>query len=300
MNNKAGRYAIALGYFDGLHLAHKTVINEAVRFSSYGFVPAVLLFDEHPRSVISGDSVSFLLQKEKRDEMLKQMGVEPLYIAFNDIKDMSPEEFIRDILIGKFGAGALSCGFNYRFGKNGSGDSSVLADLTEKYKLKLSVCPAFTVGGEEVSSTKIRNSVKDGDMERAADMLGFPFMFVSEVFTGDQRGRLLGTPTINQLLPEGLTVPRFGVYASKVYFDSNEYIGVTNIGSRPTFDGKSVRSETYILGFSGDLYGRRVDVHLHKFIRPEEKFSDADSLKKQIAKDVESTERYFFEKNEKK
>ncbi len=300
MNNKAGKYAIALGYFDGLHLAHKTVINEAVKFSSHGFIPAVLLFDKHPRSVISGECVSFLLQKEKRDEMLKQMGVEPLYIAFNDIKDMSPEEFIRDILIKKFSAGALSCGFNYRFGKCGSGDPMVLTELSVKYNLELSVCPAFTVDGEEVSSTKIRNAVKDGDMEKASDMLGFPFMYSSVIFTGDQRGRLLGTPTINQFLPEGLTVPRFGVYASKVYFDSKEYTGVTNIGYRPTFDGNSVRSETYILGFSGDLYGRTVEVHLHKFIRPEARFPDADSLKNQIAKDVESTEHYFFEKNEKK
>ena len=128
-------------------------------------------------------------------------------------------------------------------------------------------------------------------------MLGFPFSFTSEIFTGDRRGRLLGTPTVNQFIPRDITVPRFGVYASRVHFEEKSYIGVTNIGARPTFDGKSVRSETYILGFSGDLYGKSVEIELYKFIRDEKKFPDADALKKQISLDVQAVSDYFSEKN---
>lgn len=298
--NNRKKYAIALGYFDGLHSAHMAVINEAVKCSRDGFVPAVLLFDVHPRNAVSRDKVSFLLQREKRDEMLEKSGVQPLYISFSDIRHMSPEEFVSEILVKKFNAGALCCGFNYRFGKNAAGDAGVLKDLSQAYNIKLTVCPPFTMDGEEVSSTKIRKAVADGDIESANKMLGHPFMYSSEIFTGDRRGRLLGAPTINQFLPDGLTVPLFGVYASKVYFDGYEYEGVTNIGSRPTFDGDSVRSETYILGFSGDLYGKNVEIHLYKFIRGERKFPDGDSLKAQIAEDVKVAEKYFFEKNKKK
>ena len=110
---------------------------------------------------------------------------------------------------------------------------------------------------------------------------------------GDRRGRLLGTPTVNQFIPEELIVPGFGVYASKVYFDGNEYTGVTNIGSRPTFQEDSVRSETYILDYSGDLYGKPVEIQLYKFIREEKKFPDGDALKKQISLDVQTVKEYF-------
>ena len=133
-------------------------------------------------------------------------------------------------------------------------------------------------------------------METANEMLGFPFTFSSEIFTGDRRGRLLGAPTVNQYIPAGLIVPRFGVYASRVYAEGREYVGVTNIGSRPTFDGESVRSETYILDFSGDLYGKNVRIELYEFIRDEKKFPDGDSLKAQIALDVQSVTRYFENK----
>ncbi|MBR3766992.1 MAG: bifunctional riboflavin kinase/FAD synthetase [Clostridia bacterium] len=298
-NSSEKKYAVALGYFDGLHLAHRAVINEAVKYENKGYIPAVMLFSEHPRKVISGDDVPFLLQKEKRDELLSLMGVKPLFVSFSEIKDMSPEEFIEKILINKFNVGAVTCGYNYRFGKNGVGDSEKLLEICKQHNIEAVVCTEITLDGENVSSTKIRNAVTGGEIEKANKMLGFTFGFSSRIFTGDKRGRLLGTPTINQFLPEGLIVPRFGVYASRVYFDGNEYIGVTNIGSRPTFDGESVRSETYIIGFNGDLYGKTVEIKLHKFIREEKKFPDGDTLKAQISRDIKVTEEHFTSQNKK-
>ncbi len=293
-NSVKTEYAIALGFFDGLHLAHGCVLKKTLETAKTGgFAPAVLLFDEHPRDVLSGGRVPSLLQREKRDEMLREMGFTLLFVSFKEIRDMSYGEFFREILCDKFRAGALVCGYNYSFGKNAEGNTEVLGKLCENKGITLGICPEYKINGQTVSSSLIRKAVENGEIERANEMLGFPYGFTASVFTGDQRGRLLGAPTINQYLPEGLIVPKFGVYASRVYFDGKEYIGVTNIGSRPTFGQGSVRSETYIVGFSGDLYGRDVRVEIYSFIRDEKKFPDGDTLKAQIADDVESAKRHF-------
>ncbi len=293
-NSVKTEYAIALGYFDGLHRAHGTVLRSALDTARLtGLEPAVLLFDEHPRTALTGDAVPSLLTKEERDERLRKMGFTLLFISFKEIMNMSPEEFVRKILCERYPAGALSCGFNYNFGRNASGNTALLRRLCAEREIALSVCPEFTLKGQTVSSTDIRKALKDGEVEKANEMLGFPFGFNASVFTGDQRGRLLGAPTINQFIPEELITPKFGVYASKVYFDGKEYVGVTNIGARPTFGKGSVRSETYIVGFSGDLYGKSVRVELYSFIRGEQKFPDANTLKAQIEADVESAKKHF-------
>lgn len=295
MNSKK-KYAMALGYFDGLHTAHTAVLQETLKLSEYGLLPAVMLFDEHPKKVLSGESVPFLLQKSRRDAIIDSMGIKRLCVSFEKIKDMSPREFVE--MLTKENVGAAVCGYNYRFGKSASGDVDTLRRLCGEYGIEVRVCEKYLSEGEEVSSTVIRNAVAHGDMEKAERMLGFPFGFSAEVFSGDKRGRLLGAPTINQYLPEGIVIPRFGVYAAKVFFEGREYIGVTNVGSRPTFDGRSVRSETYIIDYSGDLYGKTVETQLFSFIREEKKFGSADALKEQIALDVKSTQT-FFEKSKK-
>ncbi len=291
--NSKKKYAVALGYFDGLHTAHTAVLQETKKLSECGLLPAVMLFDEHPKKVLDGENVPFLLQKSRRDDIIDAMGIKRLCVSFEDIKDMSPRKFIEKIVVEYADAGAVVCGYNYRFGKNASGDVSALEELCSEYGIKVIVCEKYLSQGEEVSSTVIRKAVARGDMEKAGRMLGFPFGFSAEVFSGDKRGRLLGAPTINQYLPEGIAVPLFGVYASKVFFEGKEYIGVTNIGSRPTFDGSSVRSETYIIDYSGDLYGKTVETQLFTFIREEKKFDSADALKQQISLDVKATEDYF-------
>ncbi len=288
-NSVKTEYAVALGFFDGLHKAHMTVLEKTLETAHKGgFTPAVLLLDEHPRAVISGGIVPSLQQTADRDERLRKMGFTLFFVSFREIKDMSPEEFFAEILCDRFSCKAFVCGYNYSFGKKAAGNTDVLARLCKSRGMTLEVCPEFTVGGETVSSSFIRKAIENGEIERANEMLDFPFSFTSKVFTGDQRGRLLGSPTINQYLPEELITPKFGVYASKVYFDGKEYIGVTNIGSRPTFGVSSIRSETFIVDFSGDLYDRDVRIELYSFIRPERKFPDGDSLKQQIAEDVKA------------
>lgn len=293
--NKNEKYAVALGFFDGLHKGHMAVLNETLKYACKGLTPAVILFDEHPRKVLFGDDVPLLLQREKRDEMLRKMGFQCIYVPFRDIMNMSPEEFVDEILIKKVNARALVCGYNYRFGKASSGDSRLLTLICEKRSIPVSVASEYISDNTAVSSTKIRSAVEKGDITQANALLGYEFSFSSAVFSGDKRGRTLGTPTINQYFPENLIVPRYGVYASRVFIESREYKGVTNIGCRPTFDGKNARSETYIMDYNGDLYGRVIEISLVKFIREEKKFPDAPSLIRQINEDVERTKEFFSE-----
>lgn len=281
------RTAIALGFFDGLHLAHMQVIRPVLDAArERGFVPCVLLFDKHPQSVLSNVQVPFLLTQEQRNSIFKSLGVKTVFLQFDDIKNLSPEEFVKDVLVEKYNAGFVSCGYNYRFGKKAQGDVELLRRSGEKYGFEVKVCENTMLGNESISSSAIRQAIQDGDIVKANKMLGRPFSFSAEVFDGDHRGRLLGAPTINQYLPEGIAVPAFGVYASVAVVDGKEMPAVTNIGNRPTFDGVSVRSETYIIGYSGNLYGKNIEVRLFDFIRAERKFSDADELKTQIAADA--------------
>lgn len=285
------RTAIALGFFDGLHLAHMQVIKPVLdAYREKGLVPCVLLFDKHPQSVLSASRVPFLLEDEKRNSILSSLGVKTVFLKFEDIKNLSPEEFIKNILVEKYNVAFVSCGYNYRFGKKAQGDVELLRTLGEEYGFEVSVCENTKLDNESVSSSAIRRAIADGDIIKANKMLGREFSFSAEVFDGDHRGRLLGAPTINQYLPEGIAVPKFGVYASVAIIDGKEMPSVTNIGNRPTFDGVSVRSETYIIDYSGNLYGKTVEVRLFDFIRAEKKFADANELKVQIASDARASE----------
>lgn len=284
--DKTAGTAVALGFFDGLHLAHRKVLESAAGQAGNGLIPCVLLFDDHPQHVLTGKSVPALLQNEKRDAILREMGLTSVDCSFARIKDMLPQTFVEQVLAGELNAAFVACGYNYRFGRHGAGDAAALRELCAGYGISVSVCPEMDCDGRAISSTVIRGLIEEGAVDKAADMLGRYFSFVSPVIEGDKRGRLLGTPTVNQLLPESLVTPRFGVYLSRVTFDGKTYTGVTNIGARPTFHAGDPRSETYILDFSGDLYGQTVETALVKYIRPVMAFDSADALKAQIAEDI--------------
>jgi riboflavin kinase/FMN adenylyltransferase len=286
MSETTERLALALGYFDGLHIAHEAVLQAALEQKNTGLTPAVLLFDRHPESVLFGREVPKLLTEEDRDALLVSMGFRLVKLSFAGIKDLTPEAFVCEVLRDRLGCAYVSCGYNYCFGKGGAGTAALLRELCENNGIGAFVCPRVTLDGEPVSSSAVRRAIAEGDAEKAAAMLGRPFSFAAPVFKGDRRGRTLGTPTINQYLPAELAVPAFGVYASLTQIGGDTYPSVTNIGARPTFGGGSVRSETYIIGFSGDLYGREVRVGLLSYIREERKFPSAEALKAQISEDA--------------
>lgn len=275
-----GELAAALGSFDGLHLGHRQVIGNTL--SAPGLRPAVITFQQNPSGSLQKKPVPLLTTNEQKLALLEEMGVEVVYLlSFEQIRDMEPEDFV-EALYRVCRVRALSCGFNFRFGKNGRGDAGLLKELCREKGMELSVTPPVSVAGETVSSTRIRACLEQGDVQQAGQLLGRPFGYDFEVTHGRQLGRTWGTPTINQPFPQGYVLPRFGVYASLVEVEGQKYYGVTNIGVKPTVGSDCALSETWIPEFSGDLYGKKVPVELLDFIRPERKFDSLDQLKNEI------------------
>ena len=275
-----GELAAALGSFDGLHLGHRQVIGNTL--SAPGLRPAVITFQQNPSVSLQKKPVPLLTTNEQKLALLEEMGVEVVYLLpFDRIRDMEPEDFV-EALYRVCRVRALSCGFNFRFGKNGRGDAGLLKELCREKGIGLSVTPPVSVAGETVSSTRIRACLEQGDVQQAGQLLGRPFGYDFEVTHGRKLGRTWGTPTINQPFPAGYVLPRFGVYASLVEVEGQKYYGVTNIGVKPTVGSDCALSETWIPEFSGDLYGKKVPVELLDFIRPERKFDSLEQLKNEI------------------
>lgn len=281
--------AVALGTFDGLHKGHMSVIACALSYKERGFIPLVMLFDSHPLLSLTGSAPAEILQNELRSEIIENCGAGSVTVSFDEIKNLSCREFFEEIIIKKLNAGAVCCGGNYRFGKGGEGGCKELQALCDEFSVELTVSPEITFDSLPVSSTRIRKAVESGDIPLANAMLGREFRYKYEVVSGDKRGRLIGAPTINQHFGENFVVPKNGVYASVTVVDGKEYSSVTNVGMRPSFENTDLRSETCILGFSGNLYGRFIEVRLLKYLRGEIKFDSMEALGEQIRKDAETS-----------
>lgn len=279
---------VALGSFDGLHIGHMAVINAAKNIAAHtGSNPCICTFSEHPLKVLTGQAPPALFEGAVKDEAFRELGVDVFKLDFLSIRDMSPEEFFNEILIKKLNARGVCCGFNYTFGAKGAGNPEIMNRLCENEGIIFSESEPTLLDGLPVSSTRIREALAEGNVELAGRMLGRPFSFRQQVVHGDERGRTWDIPTINQLYPSKLVAPRKGVYASRCTVDGQSYIGATNIGVRPTVeDGEPVSSETYLLDYDGDLYGKFVDISLLRFIRPEKKFSGFPELEDQIKSDI--------------
>lgn len=277
---------VALGNFDGMHRGHLAVLDKALEAAETGLSPFVLLFSQHSEKALRGFAPPMLMTHDERRSFIEKHGFGILEIDFNRIKDMSPEEFIDKILVGEMNARVVVSGYNYRFGKNAAGNAETLKKLCAERGIDCRTVGEVNINGKTVSSTYIRRLIENGEIEKANALLAQRFGFAAEVIHGDARGRDWGFPTINQLLPDGFVMPKFGVYASEVTVGGITYKGITNIGKRPTVGTETVLSETNILDFSEDIYGRTVDIRLLRFIRPEQKFSSFSELKEQIKTDV--------------
>ncbi|MBQ2972879.1 MAG: riboflavin biosynthesis protein RibF [Clostridia bacterium] len=291
--------AVTLGSFDGLHKGHIAVIACAFEMQKkHGLLPLVLLFDRHPMLTVSGKAPDMILQPTLRDGLIAKTGAGKRIVSFREVRNMTCREFFEKILIGKLNAGGICCGWNYRFGKNNEGGTEELKALCEEYGVELKITPPVDFGGFPVSSTRIRQAVENGDIALANAMLGREFRYKLTVVDGQHRGRLIGSPTINQRFEEGFVRPKKGVYASVTVVDGKEYPSVTNIGLRPSFENEDFRSETCILGFSGNLYGQEIEVRLLEYLRDEIKFDSIDELSAQINADAETSEEIFKNRGE--
>ncbi len=286
-NIKKQGTAVALGYFDGIHLGHQAVLGTALRLArEKNLVPVIMLFDVHPRKIILGKTPPMLKSEKKKRELLEEKGFTVVDFNFRESMNYSPDEFVEKILIEGLNAKVVSCGFDYHYGKGGKGNAQTLHEEFEKRGITAIAEDPILLDGQKVSSTAIRQYIANGEIDKANAMLGRHFSYDFTVRKGDGLGRVMGFPTINQCFPDDHVVPKYGVYASKVFIDGRWFPAVTNVGIRPTVSAKSMRSETCILDFSGDLYGKNVEVFLIKYLRPEVKFPGLEELSQQIEKDI--------------
>ncbi|MBQ3816794.1 MAG: riboflavin biosynthesis protein RibF [Clostridia bacterium] len=273
--------AVALGTFDGVHKGHREVL-----LLPDGYKKTAVTFLEPPKMFFKTDKELLTLPDDKL-RIIKNIGIDDIYVMdFKDVKDMPAKEFLL-FLKRRFSPDIISCGFNYRFGKNGSGNSDTLKNFCEANGIECKCCLPVKEDGEVISSTYIRNLLKQGEIKKANKLLSEDFGFSGVVISGDKRGREMGFPTANQEYPQKLVKVKFGVYKTKVCFEGKTYNGITNIGIRPTYPADFVISETHIKDFSARFYGKEIRIFLKEFIREEKKFSSLIELKNQISKDLE-------------
>ena len=284
------RRVAALGFFDGIHLGHRTVLRRALDVAGNALTPTVFTFDTLPKLQDGGR----LLSREERDRRLSQMGFSECIIAdFVFLRNFSPEEFVKTVLVDALQVTAVCCGENFRFGKNGAGDVAALKRWGDIFGFDVHILPLTPVDGEPVSSTRIRRALAAGDMLTVNRLLGHPYEITATVVDGAHLGRTFGTPTINQQLPVNTAYPPFGVYASAVEVDGTVHHAVTNIGIKPTVGGNTPLAETWIFDYRGNLYGQTVTVRPVRFLRAEQTFASVEELKAQIVADGEAARAVF-------
>lgn len=282
--------AIALGLFDGVHLGHRSVIKAALLQKENGLTPAVFTFCTHYASPSSKGKLEYICTDEDRLSLFESLGVEIVFMPeFSDIQGVTPEKFVSEILVKKFGAKFVSCGFNFHFGAKGAGNIDILKTECAACGITAEILAPLNRDDVPVSSTIIRGYLREGKIEKANELLGSPYFISGEVVRGNAIGHTIGFPTANQIIKPYRIVPKHGVYATTTTVDGVCYRSVTNIGIKPTISGqREPLSETHIIGFDGELYGKNIRVSFHSFLRPEVKFSGLEALKAQIALDKQN------------
>ena len=284
--------AVALGLFDGVHLGHRAVIKKPAELKENGFIPAVFTFDNTSLVRKQGRSIEYIYTDSYKHRLIRSLGIEEVFSEdFQSLKSLSGEEFAKNILAGKLRAAHVFCGRDFRFGRNASCGIDELSELGEKYGFTAVLADDVKADGENISSCRIRELLTEGLPDKAEELLGEPYTVSGEAVYGNQIGRTIDFPTVNQLFADGQLVPRFGVYSAELILDGQQYRAVTNIGVKPTIAGeRSPLAETHILGYSGDLYGTYLEIRIRRFIRSERKFSSLDELKAQITEDIRTAE----------
>ena len=279
---------VALGFFDGVHLGHRAVIRDCVGDKD-GCDAVVLTFSESPSRSLGKSNAPLITDNARKAQLMEELGADAVIFAdFAQIRELDAEAFVDCVLCKALRAKKVSCGYNYRFGKHGAGDTAVLTALCRDRGIAVSVCEPVSVNGLSVSSTLIRELLQRGDTAGAGKLLGYPYTICGTVGSGNRIGSELGYPTLNLPIGEGLAVPKHGVYASRIYAGGGVYGGATNIGVHPTVGANPAPvCETFLLDYDGgELYGETVICEPLAFIRPEKSFGSVDELTEQIGRDI--------------
>lgn len=287
---------IALGNFDGFHRGHQAVAGEAIRWAQAEGRPSIIAtFDPHPVRFFRPDAPPFRLTTlEQRQELYLAAGATAMLVFHFDaaLAGTSAEDFIADILIARFGAHGVVTGGDFTFGKGAKGNVDLLRTLGGELGLQSRVVEAVADGAEIVSSSRIRQALREGDPQLAAQLLTRPFGIRGIVEHGDKRGRTIGYPTAN-LTIENYLRPKYGIYAvtGRILATGQVLHGAANIGIRPQFEPPKELLEPYFFDFSGDLYGQEIEVAFHHFLRGEAKFDSLEALMAQMDKDCAEARR---------
>ena len=291
---------LTIGTFDGVHIGHKKIIDqlneEAVKI---GGESVLFTFFPHPRMVIFPEShgLKLIQTQEEKLEKLKEMGLQNVIVfPFTfEFSRLTALEFVRDMLVNQLHVKKLVIGYDHQFGKNREGSIHFLRDVAETYEFEVIEIPAQDIDAVHVSSTKIREALLTGDIEKANDYLGAPFELIGNVVKGKQLGRTIGFPTANLKLANELKIiPQNGVYAVKVFYQENCFEGMMNIGIRPTIESENDTTiEVHIFDFDQTIYGESLRVELYKKTRDEQKFNGIEALKNQLKLDEISIRTFF-------
>lgn len=279
--------AVALGLFDGVHQGHRAVLQAALRQKKHGMMPAAFTF--HSEMAAVKGAAGFIYPTDLKTWIMEtECGMEQIFAPpFELVSGLSGDDFARKILHEHMNAAFVSCGQDFRFGKDARWDAKDLVDLGEMYGFAVEIVDEVRSGGKVISSSTIRTLLQNGELKAANLLLGSPYMLHGEVVHGKRLGRTIGFATINQNFVPGQIVPKFGVYASETCTPEGWYPSVTNIGIKPTVTDEGIPlAETHIIDYAGDLYGRHISVILTKRLRDEQRFDNLEALVEQMDKDL--------------
>ena len=287
----------SIGNFDGLHLGHQKLLSHLAEKSQQLNLPStVISFEPLPAEFFMPEPPTRIYPLRDKIRRLKQLGVDHyLCLSFNkELSNMTPEDFVQQILLDRLNVKYLVVGDDFRFGKQRMGNFKLLQKMGAEADMEVHSTPTCEHKSERVSSTRIRKYLANGDIQSSTQLLGSSYQLSGRVRHGEKRGRTIGFPTLNLRLPDFIA-PARGVYAVRIQgLSAESYTGVANLGARPTVSGKEVRLETHVFDYDGDAYGKHVCIQLDKFLRPEQRFESFDALKTQILQDAEMAKHYYL------
>lgn len=289
--------AVTLGKFDGVHLGHRMLMDRVLAAKQQGCTPTVFSFDTFPVNFLKHQKMPLLLTEAEKEQLLEQLGMER-YVLFpfhEKTAAMEPEQFVEEILVDVMKVSRLFVGTDFRFGRDRKGDVKLLEKLSVRYGFFFEAVEKCKYQGAEVSSSRIRECIGKGRIEEANEMLAMPFHISGEIIHGRSLGHTIGVPTINQSVPEGKILPRFGVYCARVTIDGTVYSGIANVGCKPTVQKEALCGvETHLFDCTENLYGKVAKTELLSYVRPEQKFASVAELCVQLEKDRMYGREYFI------
>lgn len=290
--------ALSIGMFDGVHIGHQEIIKKLHQVAeNQNLIPSILTFTPHPRLVFNpDDDLCFLNTSKEKNELLQHTGIQHLFIQEfdKDFRNLTGEEFIKEILVKKLNVKYLIIGYDHSFGKNRSGNFELLQKFSSEFGYQVEKIEEININHHTISSTQIRNALSEGNIQKANEMLGYFYPLSGKVIHGKKLGRTIGYPTANIEVEDRKLLPKKGAYIVEVYIDNQRYKGMLSVGTNPTVGGEKLSVEVYILDFNENIYDKEIKVLFREFLHEEIKFENIEQLIKRLDEDKIITENFDF------